>query len=239
MVHITHDIDWLSPLHPYSVIKTFTHGKKWIKTSQLLNRKIFIEGIERLMQFNQSQNTNSIWLIGAPGKHTFYRKGLRYRFGDRTYNHMVSILKESKVVFGLHSVSSEPINQQFDRLTNVLGKPIDYHRSHYLNFNPTSLYPQLKKATINTDFSTGLSRNICLPKHIPPIEGVSITPTILFDNVFFFQAPEKVFEQFKQTLHDAKAEQRDVAVLFHPENFIINPALWEFYEEVLKMVRES
>jgi hypothetical protein len=239
LIYITHDIDWLNPLHPYSVIKTFTHGKKWIKPAQLFNRNLFIEGIEQLLQFNQNRNTKSIWLIGAHDKHTFYHKGLRYRFGNRAYNNTLSILKESQVVFGLHSVSSESISQQCDRLTNVIGKPIDYHRSHYLNFNPTSLYPQLKKSSIKTDFSTGLSRNIYLPKHTPPIEGISITPTILFDNVFFFQPPEKVFEQFKQTLHDAKAEQSDVAVLFHPENFIINPALWEYYEEVLRLVRES
>lgn len=239
MIYITHDIDWLNPLHPYSVIKTFTHGKKWIKTSQLLNQNIFIEGIERLLQFNHYHQTKSIWLIGATNTHTFQRKGLRYHFDDLKVHQTLSLLKESKVEIGLHSVSSEPIVEQCNRLTNVSGKHINYHRSHYLNFNPKTLYPQLQQAGITNDFSTGASRDILLPQQTKNIEGVTLTPTILFDNIFFFQTPEKVFEQFKQTLLEAQAQQRDVAVLFHPENFMINPALWECYEEVLRMVRES
>jgi hypothetical protein len=48
-----------------------------------------------------------------------------------------------------------------------------------------------------------------------------------------------VFDKFKQTIQVAQAQQRDVAILFHPENFIINPKLWEYYEEVLRLVKES
>lgn len=237
MIYITHDIDWLNPLHPYSVIKTFTHGKKWIKTSQLFNQNIFIEGIERLLQFNQDHHAQSIWLIGATNTHTFQRKGLRYHFDDLKVHQTLSLLKESKVEIGLHSVSSESIVEQCNKLTNALGKHIHYHRSHYLNFNPKILYPQLQQAGITTDFSTGASRDILLPQQANNMEGVTLTPTILFDNIFFFQTPEKVFEQLKQTLHAAQLQQRDVAILFHPENFIINPALWEYYEEILQLLK--
>ncbi len=239
MIYITHDIDWLNPLHPYSVVKTFTHGKKWIPGSMLFNPNLFLHGIERLLKFNQNQHTNAIWLIGATNQHTFYRKGLRYHSKDSAYAAAITLLKTAEVEIGLHSVSSEPIVEQCNRLTNALGKHINYHRSHYLNFNPKILYPQLHQAGITTDFSTGASRDILLPQQAKNMEGVTLTPTILFDNIFFFQNPEKVFDQFKQTLLEAQAQQRDVAVLFHPENFIINPKLWEYYEEVLRLVKEG
>jgi hypothetical protein len=239
LVYITHDIDWLNPLHPYSVIKTFTHGKKWIQPSHLFSPKLFLQGIERLLQFNQNQHTKSIWLIGATNQHTFHRKGLRYHSTGSSYAPAMSLLKTTEVEIGLHSVSSAPIVEQCNRLSNILDKQIKYHRSHFLNFNPDTLYQELQHAEIKVDFSTGTSRAITLPQQIQNTANVSAVPTILFDNVFFFQSPDEVFNQLKKTLLEAQAQQRDVAILFHPENFIINPALWEYYQDVLKMVRES
>jgi hypothetical protein len=239
LIYITHDIDWLNPLHPYSVIKTFTHGKKWIQPSLLFNPKLFLQGVERLLLFNQNQHTNSIWLIGANNQHTFYRKGLRYHSTDSAYVSAISLLKTAEVEIGLHSVSSAPIVEQCNRLSNILDKQIKYHRSHYLNFNPDTLYQELQHAGIKIDFSKGTSRAITLPQQIQNTTNVSAVPTILFDNVFFFQSPDEVFNQLKKTLLEAQKQQRDVAILFHPENFIINPKLWEYYEEVLNLVRES
>ena len=239
MIYITHDIDWLNPLHPYSVIKTFTHGKKWIPPSLLFNPKLFLQGVERLLQFNQNQHTKSIWLIGANNQHTFYRKGLRYHSTSSAYAPAISLLKTAEVEVGLHSVSSAPIVEQCNRLSDILDKQIQYHRSHYLNFNPETLYQELQHAGIKVDFSKGTSRAITLPQQIQNTVNVSAVPTILFDNVFFFQPPDEVFNQLKKTLLAAQAQQRDVAILFHPENFIINPKLWEYYEEVLRLVRES
>ena len=239
MIYITHDIDWLNPLHPYSVIKTFTHGKKWIQPSILFNPKLFLQGVERLLLFNQNQHTNSIWLIGANNQHTFFRKGLRYHTTSSTYTSALTLLKTAEVEIGLHSVSSAPILEQCNRLSNILDKQIKYHRSHYLNFNPDTLYQELQHAGIKIDFSKGTSRAITLPQQIQNTTNVSAVPTILFDNIFFFESPNLVFDQFKQTLQEAKSQKRDKAVLFHPENFIINPKLWEYYEEVLNLVRES
>ncbi len=239
MIYITHDIDWLNPLHPYSVVKTFTHGKKWIPSSMLFNPKLFLQGIERLLQFNQNQKTKSIWLIGATNQHTFYKKGLRYRSTDSAYASAISLLQNAEVEIGLHSVSSAPIVEQCNRLSDILNKPIQYHRSHYLNFNPDTLYNELQQAGIKVDFSTGASRAITLPAQNQNTANISAVPTILFDNIFFFESPNQVFHQFKQTIQAAKAQQRDVAILFHPENFIINPKLWEYYEETLRLVRGS
>lgn len=205
----------------------------------LFNPKLFLEGIERLLQFNQNQQTKSIWLIGATNQHSFYKKGLRYRSIDSTYASAISLLQNAEVEIGLHSVSLAPIVEQCNRLSDILNKPIQYHRSHYLNFNPDTLYNELQQAGIKFDFSTGASRAITLPAQNQNTANISAVPTILFDNIFFFESPDQVFHQFKQTIQAAKAQQRDVAILFHPENFLINPKLWEYYEEVLRLVRES
>ena len=238
MIYITHDIDWLNPLHPYSVIKTITHGKKWIQPSLLFKPKLFLQGIERLLQFNQNHHSNSIWLIGASNQHTFFRKGLRYQTTSSAYTSALTLLKKAEVEIGLHSVSSAPIIEQYNRLSDILKKQIKYHRSHYLNFNTDTLYQELQYTGLKVDFSKGTSRAITLPQQIQNTANVSAVPTILFDNIFFFESPNLVFDQFKQTLQEAKSQKRDIAVLFHPENFIINPNLWEYYEEVLKLVRE-
>jgi hypothetical protein len=149
------------------------------------------------------------------------------------------LLQNAEVEIGLHSVSSAPIVEQCNRLSDILNKPIQYHRSHYLNFNPDTLYNELQQAGIKVDFSTGASRAITLPAQNQNTANISAVPTILFDNIFFFESPNQVFHQFKQTIQAAKAQQRDVAILFHPENFIINPKLWEYYEETLRLVRGS
>ncbi len=205
----------------------------------LFNPQLFLQGIERLLQFNQNQKADAIWLIGATDQHTFYRKGLRYRSKDSAYVSTISLLESAKVEIGLHSVSSAPIVEQSNCLSDVINRPIKYHRSHYLNYNPDTLYNELQHAGIKVDFSLGTSRAITLPSQSQNTTSVSAIPTILFDNIFFFESPNLVFDKFKETLLEAQSQQRDVAILFHPENFIINPKLWEYYEEVLRLVRES
>ncbi len=239
MIHITHDIDWLTPIHPLAWIKTLTHGNKWLRFSQLRNRSIFLEGIQQLLNINENHQTNSTWLIGASSQHTFHRKGLRYKANDTEHQQTLALLKDVGVNVGLHSVSSEPIKNQAERLSNLLAKPIHHHRSHFLQFNPNTLYTELQQAGIHTDYSLGVAREVHLSNPITPIQGVHSIPTVLFDNSFFFHPPEMVFEQFKQVLKTAQQRQQDVAILFHPENFLIQPALWEYYQEVLHLIKSN
>ncbi len=237
MIYLTHDIDWLNPLHPYSVIKTITHGKKWINTSQLFNPNIFVDGITQLLALNQAHQTNSIWHIGAPSTQAFHRFGLRYNTNSKAYQKVISELLNAKVEIGLHSTTYETINKQAESLTRFTQKPIQYHRSHFLHYNSQTLYSQLAAAGITNDFSLGEARKISLPKVTSTYENIQLIPTILFDNIFFFEAPETVFEQFKQCLKTAQTQQKDVAILFHPENFLINSALKEYYQETLRIIK--
>jgi hypothetical protein len=237
MVYITHDIDWLNPQHLYSVIKTITHGKRWIGIAQLTNSYLFIDGIKQLLNYNSKHKVNAIWLVGASTKNTFYRKGLRYNTREKWWHEIIEVLLKAEVEIGLHSVSNQSIKVQADSLIKAINKPIKYHRSHFLKYDANTLYPQLINAGIQTDLSLGNARSVNL---IVPQEkfGIPIMPTVLFDNAFFFEPPQYVLEKFEQVLFDANEIGQDVAVLFHPENFVINPTLWRYYEEVLALVKK-
>lgn len=226
-------------MHPLAWIKPLTHGNKWLRFSQLRNRSVFLESIQQLLKINDIHQTNSTWLIGASSQHTFHRKGLRYKATDTEHHQALASLKDAGVTVGLHSVSTEPIITQADRLSSLLAKPIHHHRSHFLQFNPDTLYTELQQAGIHTDYSSGVAREVQLSNPITPIQGVRSIPTVLFDNSFFFHPPEMVFEQFKQVLKTAQQRGQDVAILFHPENFLIQPALWEHYQEVLHLIKSN
>lgn len=237
MIYITHDIDWLTPTHAYSIIKTATHGKKWINVSQLFNRNIFLQGIQSLQNTNAQHQVNGIWHIGASSKHTYKQFGLRYNIQTSNWIKALHILKERNAVIGLHSVNTESIKDQVQCLQQITQQPIQFHRSHYLKYTPQQLYPQLQQCGITTDFSLGQAREITLPTNSNLNQAVKCIPTVLFDNIFFFQSPETIFSAFKLTLQKAHQQQQPIAVLFHPENFLVNPALHEYYQETLRIIK--
>ena len=239
MLFITHDIDWISPLHPYSVAKAFTHGNKWIGLSKIIQPDIFIRHIEKLLSFNQSHYVNPVWLSGAPQKHSFQKFGLRYTADCPSYKKAINLLLEAGSEIGLHSVNTESLARQATALCELTMQPIHYHRSHYLKFDENSLFKNLHQQNIRTDFSLGNARRVDMPSQMPVITyGVNCVPTLLFDNAFFFNDPREVLQQFKQKIKEAAVQKQDVALLFHPENFAVNPALWDYYEEVISIVKE-
>lgn len=235
MIYITHDIDWLSPLHPYSLLKVFTHRNKWISLNQAFNKNLFTQQIEKLLAHNNQ--TQSVWLCGATNNNTFTKKGLRYTLKSNSLNSVITMLKQANTNIGLHSVSTQTIQHQATSLAELTQQPILFHRSHYLKFNAATLFKELKQCKILTDFSLGHARKVSMPSKFNQTQhGVKTAPTILFDNAFFFTKPEEVFEDFKQALTIAKANNVDAAVLFHPENFAVNPALWDYYTETLRLI---
>lgn len=238
LIFFTHDIDWISPLHPLSVAKTFTHGSKWLKFGNLFRPHLFIRQIEVLNRFDLDQGLSPVWLTGAPHRHSFRKYGLRYTIHCPLYRKALGLLIESGSEIGLHSVSSEPFARQAETLTRITGKPLHYHRSHYLRFNEKALLADLRQQNIRTDFSFGSARNVAIPENLPRITGgIRCVPTVLFDNAFFFHKPELVLQQFGSVLQEAQHRGLDTAILFHPENFAVNPALWDHYREVIKLVK--
>ncbi len=149
------------------------------------------------------------------------------------------MLLEAGCEIGLHSVNTESFARQTIALSELTRQPIHYHRSHYLKFDENSLFKNLQQQHIKTDFSLGNARKIDLPSQMPVITyGINCVPTLLFDNAFFFNDPKDVLHQFKQKINEANMLKQDVAILFHPENFAVNPALWDYYEEVISIVEE-
>lgn len=149
------------------------------------------------------------------------------------------MLLEAGCEIGLHSVNTESFARQANALCELTKKPIHYHRSHYLKFDENTLFKNLQQQNIKTDFSLGNARKVDLPAQMPVITyGINCVPTLLFDNAFFFNEPKQVLHLFRQKLKDSATQKQDVAVLFHPENFAVNPALWDYYEEVISIVEE-
>jgi hypothetical protein len=238
LIYITHDIDWVSPLHPYSVVKAFTHGKKWLGLHKIVQPNIFVNHIEKLIRFNNDHDIYPVWLTGAPLKHSYQKFGLRYTADCSVYKKIIHILNESDAEIGLHSVNSESLPSQVNALIALTGKPLNYHRSHYLKYDENTLFRSLQYQGIKTDFSLGNARKVGMPAQVPFVTyGVNCVPTVLFDNAFFFYPAEDVFRQFRQSLTEASQAGKDMAVLFHPENFAVNPALWEYYKETLAIVK--
>ncbi len=242
MLYLTHDIDWLNPWHPYSVVKFFTRGKNWLSAKDILNPNVFLQSIKRLIEFNEANGlSNNIWLIGGNKTGQFKRYGLRYDISTKQYKKMLAMFREHNLEIGLHSTTYENLSAQAETLGQITQKKILFHRSHFLFTNQLKF---LKQTNIKVDFTFGKAREVFL-QEIPPTFHLSDTryvPTILLDNIFFdnpyfAQHPEKIFSDFTQTLKTALSKQQPVAILFHPENMVVFPALWEYYAEIIRICK--
>ncbi len=233
MLFITHDIDWVSPLHPYSFVKVVTHGKKWIGLNKVIQPNLFIHQIEKLIEYNQINNINAIWLCGA-SEHSYKQHGLRYASGNKKYQQIIRKLIKANVEIGLHSVSDESFTNQVNQLSRSTVRAINYHRSHNLKFNEAELISQLSTHHIGYDFSYGHARKFDAIISPPPNKSAThFVPTILFDNAFFYNKPEDVIHHAVKKIEQAIRNNEDVAILFHPENFAVMPVLWDYYQEVI------
>jgi hypothetical protein len=237
LLYLTHDIDWLSPFHPYAWIKCLTHGSKWLKPHQLMHQNIFLNSIESICKHNVQEKINAVWLIGAASGHALSRYGLRYTTNSVNYPILIQLLKKWNCTIGLHSINNESINTQVIQLKSFTGQNVLYHRLHFLK-QYNELENDLAQANIKVDFSFGKARQVHLADKNSNTE-VKFVPTLLFDNAFFFNKPEEVFSTFSTELRKAIATNKDVAICFHPENFLILPALREYYQEVIRISRNE
>jgi hypothetical protein len=237
LLYLTHDIDWLSPFHPYAWIKCLTHGSKWLKPQQLMHPTIFLDSIESVCKQNAQENINPVWLIGAASAHTLNRYGIRYTIHSANYPLLIQLLKRWGCAIGLQGIVEEKLNTQVIQLKSFTGQNVLYHRLHFLK-QYNELENDLAQANIKVDFSFGKARQVHWAESDSNTE-VKFVPTLLFDNAFFFNNPEEVFSTFSTELRKAIATNKDVAICFHPENFLILPALREYYQEVIRISRNE
>lgn len=234
MIYLTHDIDWINPKHPYSLLKSLLPKTTWLSWSQTKNPHLFLNQIEKQIALNKQLQVKPIYLIGA--SHQQYgRFDLRYTVHTPQYPALLAMLKEEKI--GLHSDTHSPlINQQME-LNSRLHQPILFHRSHFLQHQPIQLHNQLQQSTLKIDFSRGHARQLNFAKN-ETVSGIHFIPTLLFDNVFFFQSPTSVFEQLNYTLEQIASNQSKASILFHPENQLISPKLTDYYESTIELIRK-
>jgi hypothetical protein len=250
-VFFTHDIDWIYPFHFYSIIKTISFRNDWIGFSKLFEAEIYLKNIERLIDFEKEQNIKSIFMLGAnSSSHSLRRFDIRYTIHNHFFKKLIAILKNHHAEIGLHSQTNFNIGNQLNVLQQIAGKKIAYHRSHFLQFNPLTLWNELDENDVDVDFSIANAREVGFKNGIPRnyksvnfstqrVLNINVVPTIISDNAFFFQKSEIVFSKFKETLKKAKQYGGSVAVLFHPENMIIKPELWGYYKEIIHICKQE
>jgi len=237
LIHFTHDIDWINPAHVFAWIKCISQHKYWVNPRHLLNKNLFVNNIANVCKINESNQINATWFIGAQHQNQYKRFGLRYTVHDKLYQNIIELLAQYNADVGLHSVKYESIQNQLQLLQTYYKKTITKHRSHYLKYNHKTLSEDLAQTTIKTDFTLGSARQITLAPSNNNL-GIRQTPTVLFDNVFFFKNPDLIFQELKSTLDLAASKKQEVAICFHPENFLILPEMQAHYQRVILLAKE-
>lgn len=196
----------------------------------MLQRDIYLRQIERLIAFEKQAGVTSIFLLGS-SQRSFGLHDLRYRAGSSAYRELLVLLKDHET--GLHSTGSTPIEDQLRWLGQFTGKPVRFHRSHFFKFDRAALYPVLEAHGITTDFSEGEARRVNFTLRDSGEHHINVVPTVISDNAFFYHDPREVFKAFRKNLNNAASLQTDIAVLWHPENMLIEPKLLEYYHEII------
>jgi hypothetical protein len=255
-IHITHDIDWINPLHPYSMlnyVRSLVSKHPWFTPKQLFNKQVLIENIAQLLQLEKELAVRSLFCIGANANSTFNRYAIRYKTSTLIYKPLLKLIKENNQSIGLHSgyqsVERKNIMVEKNSLEHFTNKPVLAHRSHYLQHNEL-LYEQLDAAEITYDLGNGRIREVGLingfPGKIKPINtktgGVyncTTIPLFLTDNVFFVKPYYEVLKEFKRTLQQLKNYRGSGCILFHPENMLLKPQLWNYFEEIIHICKQE
>lgn len=244
----THDIDWIDPWHPYALLNgiraTFSRHR-WLRGTELFHRTVFLEQIEQVLAHERAQGIEPIVCIGAKRTHSYQRFGIRYTTRSAYYPLLVDTLKRHEVKIGLHSEQETPIQEQWQSLKQFSGVESQFHRSHFLHYNRTT-EQQLETTSLRYDLGNG-SRQVTgfingLPGaiHLQFPSGNMLTryPMVLMDNHFFDRPYHEVMGSFKKALMELKAFKGTACVLFHPENLLLKPVLWNYLDEIIHLCNE-
>ena len=250
-VFFTHDIDWIDPLHPVSIIKSFIHNKRWLRPHQLFDESIFISGIEKLISIEKHYGIDAIYMLGANSNRTTNsRYDIRYNTNNSIYRKLIGIINSLNVSVGLHSQIELNIEKQLTSLSKISKREIIHHRRHYLNFDPLTMWTYLDGVGIKYDYSVAQSTTVGFANGIPrdylaldfigsKLLNTHVVPTILCDNAFFKNDKRVILESFKITLDQAFVYGSKLAILFHPENMVVFPFLWDIYEEIIDICKQQ
>ncbi|MFN9519696.1 MAG: hypothetical protein ACK574_08185 [Bacteroidota bacterium] len=238
LFHFTHDIDWLIPHHPVSILKTLS-GKQWLHLPQLFRSDIFLRHAEDIFRFESTHGISTVNHIGIQKKvNTLRRTGIRYSYESTFLKEFISICRLHKVQTGLHVNTLESIPFQVEQYIHLTGHTPEYIRTHYFSQLSKQQLHELQALGVKYDFSAGGSTVIGISNdstHHP----LSVIPTIISDNNFVrFKNHADVFQKFDHVLQSLVHKPQHVAVLIHPENLLAYPYLQEIYLRIIDTIKQ-
>ena len=255
-VSFTHDVDWLDPYHPYAWIQStagLIKNKPRLPFKQLWKRDLFLRNCEQMLQAEQQQNIKSIWCLGAQPTEGMSRYDIRYSSYNPLLKELIALIKQHNQEIGLHSsfnaVNLGNLKMEVDCLQELTGLPVRFHRSHYLYANPAQLYSQLDETNIAFELGWGYPRKVALKQAMPgmfrplnpstkALHKVQVVPLMMMDNVLFVQPEATVLHQFSHLLASVQTFKGTVCLLFHPENFLLKPDLWQSFSQIIDICKQ-
>jgi hypothetical protein len=255
-IHLTHDIDWLYPGHPYSVLKylrSLVSSSPWYDLRVMTKHDALLKNIERMMMLEADLQVSSIFFMGAGEGGTTGRYDIRYTVHNGLFKELVSLLRQYHHPAGLHSSynadEQNRIAHEKHTLEHYISMAVDHHRSHFLHYDPDTLYTQLDKAGFRYDLGLGKARVPGLAgnfpgstrpvnKHTGEVHRVTLVPLILMDNAFFHMSYHDVIKTFNHTLDQLERSGGSACILFHPENMLLKPELWDHYTNIIHLCKQ-
>lgn len=256
-VYTTHDIDWINPHHPYSIanyIRAAFTTHRWLTAAQLWQKDSLLKNIEQLLRLEHELGVSATYCIGATAGLQLGRYDIRYATNSSLYAEMCSLIGSYNQSIGLHSSVNagkhNAIGAELASLQKHTSQTIVSHRSHYLSGEAQTLHTELEQAGIKYELGNGAARIVGLANGFPgkykpvnPITNntidVTIVPLILMDNIFFVKPYYEVMAEFKQTLNTVKQYNGSVCILFHPENMLLRPQLYNYFEEIVHICKQQ
>lgn len=256
-IYVTHDIDWINPRHLYSfanVLRSAIGRHKWISFKEALRSDTFIRNLEQLLNLEKQLNIHAIYCIGATNGLQLGRYDIRYSLKSDLTQKAIEMILSGQHQIGLQSsytaFEKKSVRQEIEQLSAATKQKPVTHRCHYLHAPPASSHAQLTDAGIKFEMGFGHSRQIglknCFPGKFKPIDpqtgrcsDITVIPMIMMDNVFFFRPYHEVMKRFRDTLQQVKAYNGSACISFHPENMLLKPELYNYFEEIIHICKEE
>jgi len=256
-VVVTHDVDWVTPVAPVSILKSIA-GRKiggqaaWLRVRDALRPSLFLENLERLLELELRLGVHP-WFFILGGRFGVRRYSNRYSTGSRHARRYIALIRGVGAEVGLHGSyyarDEDSYSAEAALLSGMVDRPVVAHRNHYLRFDSRRLWSQLERAGIRLDFS--LCFNTRMGFRVPVMgpfhpfdwtsgEATSVwaIPTIAMDRVWWPDRRQEVLTELRRLLQAAGEVGGTVAILIHPEMLVLDTRWFALLEEVISVCLE-
>jgi hypothetical protein len=257
-VIITHDVDWVTPTGPVSMLKSIIgrnlDGRRtWLGLADTLKPLHFLRNLERLLDLEVRIGVHPwFFLLGARGG--LGRHSNRYNPRSVFARRYISLIREAGGEVGLHGSyharERDSYGGEAAMLSDVWGGPVVAHRNHYLRFDSRTVWSQLERAGIKLDFSLGFSSRlgfrVPLTGPFNPFDwtsgqpsAVRAIPTIAMDRIWWPDRRTEVLKELRDLLRAVGGEGGTVAVLIHPEVLVLDSRWFALFEAIISVCLEA